>query len=36
VIIFHADSEPAMALAEDLGSEMEVHIPENGKTLLIG
>ena len=35
VIIFHADNEPAMALAEDLGSEMEVHIPENGKSVLI-
>ena len=35
VILFHADAEPAMALAEELGSEMQVHIPENGKSLVI-
>ena len=35
VVLFHADAEPAMALAEELGSEMEVHIPENGKSLTI-
>ena len=35
VVLFHADTEPAMALADELGSEMEVHIPENGKSLLL-
>jgi len=35
VIIFHADKGPAMALAADLESEMKVHIPENGETIVI-
>ena len=35
VIIFHADKEPAMALKEDLESDMNVHIPENGQSLVI-
>ena len=35
VILFHADKGPAMALAADLESEMKVHIPENGETIVI-
>ena len=35
VIIFHADREPAMALAADLEPHMKVHIPENGESIVI-
>ena len=35
VIIFHAEREPAMALATDLEPDIKVHIPENGESIVI-
>ena len=35
VVIFHADEAAAEALAEDIGVEMEVHIPANDDALEI-